>query len=160
MIVLLIGPSGVGKSFLGEMIAREKSYKFEKLDKYVDKGVGIDSIDLKLEAKIRGCLDSLILQDKIFIIDVGAGFQKKFEFDFFKKYKKYLIYIFPRDIKDLKNKVEGRSIEGLENEEYSEKRKNVYNLAEHQLKRKVNFRDKNCIEDLNELNRLILKISY
>ena len=63
MIVLLIGPSGVGKSFLGEVIVREKDYKFEKLDKYVDRRVGINSIDLKLETKIRKCLDSLILKE-------------------------------------------------------------------------------------------------
>ncbi|MFA7675511.1 MAG: hypothetical protein WCY38_05535 [Endomicrobiia bacterium] len=158
MIVLLIGPSGVGKSFLGEVIVREKDYKFEKLDKYVDRRVGINSIDLKLETKIRKCLDSLILKEELFLIDVGAGFQKNFEFDFFKKYKKYLIYIFPKDIKDLKNKVEGRSIEELKNEEYSANRKNVYSLAEYRLEREDDFRNKDCKEDLNKLNKLILKI--
>ncbi len=158
MIVLLIGPSGVGKSFLGERIAQEKDYKFEKLDKYVDRRVGIDSIDSKLEIKIRKCLDFLVSKEKVFVIDIGAGFQERFSLEFFEKYNKYLIYIFPKNTEDLENKIEGRSVEELENIEYQKKRKDVYSLAEYKLERESNFRDKDCMQDLNKLNRLISKI--
>jgi len=150
MIVLLIGPSGVVKTFLGKRIAHEKGYEFEELDEY--KRAGIDSIDLKLEIRIEEYLDSLILQDKLFIIDVGAGFQERFSLEFFKKYKDYLVYIYPERIEDLKNKIEGRSMEGLKCIEYSKNRKDVYCLAKYQVKRESNFQNKDCAEDLNKLN--------
>jgi len=133
--ILVIGPSGVGKSTISKKIAEICNYEYIDLDvaakvhdgsEYPKRGVEI------IEAVERRN------DGKTYIIDIGAGFQNQEAlFEFFEERKSRLLCIYaPPDIAYLRNinrknsYWENKTIDAYKECEYSEYRERLYSLGE------------------------------
>lgn len=132
-VILIIGPSGAGKTFLCRALSEEFDYKHIDLD--IEADVHGDKFYPERGKEIITSLEKK-RDGKVYLVDIGAGFQNRNDFFcFFEKRKERLICIYesPKIVyqrkKSRDSDHEWRDLKEYSDCEYSEYRKILYSLG-------------------------------